>query len=174
MCCVSEVSLEFTVAALLYEILQFWFPCTYAISKLHCSLSFPQIAHLAKIKRSFKTFPSLKSPSWFVNSCQYCQYSFSCCWPPHSFRYFVMSAQAQRSRVIQLYKNLLYLGREYPQGYEYFRTRCHNAFMKNKDIQGEQVRWAATKKIFVILFLGGGMVSEGGLHHQRAGGSVHA
>ena len=125
-------------------------------------------------KRSFKTFPSLKSPSWFVNSCQYCQYSFSCCWPPHSFRYFVMSAQAQRSRVIQLYKNLLYLGREYPQGYEYFRTRCHNAFMKNKDIQGEQVRWAATKKIFIILFLGGGMVSEGGLHHQRAGGSLHA
>ena len=85
-----------------------------------------------------------------------------------------MSAQAQRSRVIQLYKNLLYLGREYPQGYEYFRTRCHNAFMKNKDIQGEQVRWAATKKIFVILFLGGGMVSEGGLYHQRARGSLHA
>ena len=46
-----------------------------------------------------------------------------------------MSAQAQRSRVIQLYKNLLYLGREYPQGYEYFRTRCHNAFMKNKDVR---------------------------------------
>ena len=172
MCCVSEVSLEFTVAALLYEILQFWFPVH--MQYQNCTALWAFLKSPILPKRSFKTFPSLKSSSWFVNSCQYCQYSFSCCWPPHSFRYFVMSAQAQRSRVIQLYKNLLYLGREYPQGYEYFRTRCHNAFMKNKDIQGEQVRWAATKNIFVILFLGGGMVSEGGLHHQRARGSLHA
>merc|ERR1712073_290758 len=68
----------------------------------------------------------------------------------YSFRYFVMSAQAQRSRVIQLYKNLLYLGREYPQGYDYFRTRCHNAFMKNKDIQGEQVEEWLAKGDYII------------------------
>ena len=49
-----------------------------------------------------------------------------------------MSSLALRPRVIQLYKNLLYLGRDYPQGYDYFRTRCHNAFMKNKDIKGEK------------------------------------
>ena len=55
----------------------------------------------------------------------------------HLYRILIMSSQ--RSRVIQLYKNLLHLGREYPQGYDYFRSRCHNAFMKNRDVKGEQV-----------------------------------
>ncbi|KAK8386125.1 hypothetical protein O3P69_010689 [Scylla paramamosain] len=39
---------------------------------------------------------------------------------------------SQRSQVIQLYKNLLYLGREYPMGYEYFREKLKNAFLKNR------------------------------------------
>ncbi|XP_076334188.1 electron transfer flavoprotein regulatory factor 1-like [Tachypleus tridentatus] len=39
-----------------------------------------------------------------------------------------------RSRVIQLYKNLLYLGRDYPKGYDYFRARLKAAFMKNKEV----------------------------------------
>jgi len=52
------------------------------------------------------------------------------------FRILIMSSQ--RSRVIQLYKNLLHLGREYPQGYDYFRSKCHNAFTKNKNIKGEE------------------------------------
>ena len=47
---------------------------------------------------------------------------------------------SQRSRVIQLYKNLLYLGREYPQGYDYFRGKCHAAFMRNKGLEGPQVK----------------------------------
>ena len=42
--------------------------------------------------------------------------------------------------MIQLYKNLLHLGRDYPQGYDYFRGKCHNAFMRNKDLEGKQVR----------------------------------
>ncbi|OON18052.1 hypothetical protein X801_06098, partial [Opisthorchis viverrini] len=29
---------------------------------------------------------------------------------------------------------LLYLGREYPKGAEYFRKRLHNAFWKNRDV----------------------------------------
>ena len=29
---------------------------------------------------------------------------------------------------------LLWLGREYPKGEQYFREKCHNAFMKNKDV----------------------------------------
>ena len=28
---------------------------------------------------------------------------------------------------------LLYLGREYPLGYKYFRDRCHRSFEKNKN-----------------------------------------
>lgn len=29
---------------------------------------------------------------------------------------------------------MLYLGREYPKGYDYFRTRLKDAFMKNKHV----------------------------------------
>ena len=54
------------------------------------------------------------------------------------FRFFIMSSQ--RSRVIQLYKNLLHLGKDYPQGYQYFRGKCHGAFIRNKDIEGDQVK----------------------------------
>ncbi|ATY62834.1 NADH-ubiquinone oxidoreductase complex 1 LYR family [Cordyceps militaris] len=34
-----------------------------------------------------------------------------------------------RHQVIAIYKELLYLGREYPLGYGYFRPRLHKAFM---------------------------------------------
>jgi len=34
-----------------------------------------------------------------------------------------------RRQVISIYKELLYLGREYPLGYDYFRPRLHKAFM---------------------------------------------
>ncbi|KAJ4263040.1 hypothetical protein ACHAPJ_004990 [Fusarium lateritium] len=34
-----------------------------------------------------------------------------------------------RRQVIALYKELLYLGREYPLGFEYFRPRLHKAFI---------------------------------------------
>ncbi|TFB00059.1 LYR motif-containing protein 5 [Trichoderma ghanense] len=34
-----------------------------------------------------------------------------------------------RRQVIAIYKELLYLGREYPLGYNYFRPRLHKAFM---------------------------------------------
>lgn len=36
---------------------------------------------------------------------------------------------ALRHQVIAIYKELLYLGREYPLGYGYFRPRLHKAFM---------------------------------------------
>ncbi|KAG8426703.1 hypothetical protein J3459_007879 [Metarhizium acridum] len=34
-----------------------------------------------------------------------------------------------RRQVINIYKELLYLGREYPLGYRYFQPRLHKAFM---------------------------------------------
>ncbi|XP_043489931.1 trafficking protein particle complex subunit 2-like protein [Polistes fuscatus] len=40
---------------------------------------------------------------------------------------------SQRSKVIQLYKTLLYMGRDYPKGYEYFKVRLRRAFNKNKE-----------------------------------------
>ncbi|ROW16047.1 hypothetical protein VPNG_02503 [Cytospora leucostoma] len=33
---------------------------------------------------------------------------------------------------------LLYLGREYPQGYDFFRPRLHKAFMGNAGLRDEQ------------------------------------
>lgn len=27
------------------------------------------------------------------------------------------------------------MGRDYPEGYEYFRKRCYNAFRRNKDVE---------------------------------------
>lgn len=33
---------------------------------------------------------------------------------------------------------LLYLGRDYPQGYDFFRPRLHKAFMRNAGLRDEQ------------------------------------
>lgn len=56
-----------------------------------------------------------------------------------------------RPQVIQLYKNLLYLGREYPKGYEFFREKLKKAFMKNKDVTDpEQIKVLISRGEFVI------------------------
>jgi len=39
-----------------------------------------------------------------------------------------------RHRVIRIYKELLYLGRDYPQGYNYFRNRLHTAFASQRHV----------------------------------------
>ncbi|XP_076861037.1 LYR motif-containing protein 5A [Brachyhypopomus gauderio] len=56
-----------------------------------------------------------------------------------------------RGEVIRLYKNLLYLGREYPKGAVYFRERLKTAFMKNKDVSDpEKIRKLVDRGDFVI------------------------
>ncbi|KAF1946572.1 LYR motif-containing protein 5A [Clathrospora elynae] len=42
-----------------------------------------------------------------------------------------------RHQVIRIYKDLLFMGREYPQGYEYFRTRLHKAFSSQMHLTDE-------------------------------------
>ncbi|KAH9880106.1 hypothetical protein J1614_002132 [Plenodomus biglobosus] len=42
-----------------------------------------------------------------------------------------------RHQVIRIYKELLYLGRDYPQGYDYFRNRLHKAFASQQHITDE-------------------------------------
>jgi hypothetical protein len=42
-----------------------------------------------------------------------------------------------RYQVIRIYKELLYLGREYPLGYEYFRPRLHKAFSSKANLTNE-------------------------------------
>ena len=45
------------------------------------------------------------------------------------------------------------MGRDYPLGYEYFRQKTHNAFMRNKDIKDP-------KKIEELLKFGDYIVNE--------------
>ncbi|XP_049867945.1 electron transfer flavoprotein regulatory factor 1 [Pectinophora gossypiella] len=42
-------------------------------------------------------------------------------------------AQPQRKAVLNLYKTLLFLGRDWPQGYDLFRKRLHKVFTKNSE-----------------------------------------
>jgi len=42
-----------------------------------------------------------------------------------------------RHKVVRIYKELLYLGREYPLGYTYFRSRLHAAFISKAALSGE-------------------------------------
>lgn len=42
-----------------------------------------------------------------------------------------------RYQVIRIYKELLYLGREYPLGYDYFRPRLHKAFANKANLTNE-------------------------------------
>ncbi|OQE24383.1 hypothetical protein PENSTE_c007G06670 [Penicillium steckii] len=48
-----------------------------------------------------------------------------------------MVAAELRGQVITVYKELLFLGREYPLGYQYFRDRLHRAFSKQSHITNE-------------------------------------
>lgn len=42
-----------------------------------------------------------------------------------------------RYQVIRIYKELLYLGREYPLGYDFFRPRLHKAFSSKASLTDE-------------------------------------
>ncbi|XP_005992341.1 electron transfer flavoprotein regulatory factor 1 [Latimeria chalumnae] len=60
-------------------------------------------------------------------------------------------ANPLRSEVVKLYKNLLYLGREYPKGADYFRDRLKNAFMKNRDVKDpEKIKELIARGEYVI------------------------
>ncbi|KAL8944195.1 MAG: hypothetical protein Q9216_000619 [Gyalolechia sp. 2 TL-2023] len=43
-----------------------------------------------------------------------------------------------RHQVINIYKELLYLGREYPLGYPYFRERLRGAFISQSTLQDQE------------------------------------
>jgi len=51
---------------------------------------------------------------------------------------FDMPSPALRHRVIRIYKELLYLGREYPLGFDYFRPRLHKAFSAKANLQDDE------------------------------------
>jgi len=56
-----------------------------------------------------------------------------------------------RPQVIQLYKNLLWLGREYPAGADFFNTRLKKAFMNNRnETNPEKIQEMIGRGEFVI------------------------
>ncbi|KAI8624369.1 LYR family protein [Xylariaceae sp. FL1651] len=63
-----------------------------------------------------------------------------------------------RRQVVAIYKELLYLGKDYPLGFSYFRPRLHRAFMANaqlrdkKDIQKGIARAEFVKKEIEALY----------------------
>ncbi|NXB39086.1 ETFR1 factor, partial [Eulacestoma nigropectus] len=60
-------------------------------------------------------------------------------------------ANSLRGEVVKLYKNLLYLGREYPKGTDYFRSRLKAAFLKNKDeTDPEKIKQLIARGEFVV------------------------
>lgn len=56
-----------------------------------------------------------------------------------------------RFAVKHLYKQLLYLGRDYPAGEEYFKKKLKQAFLKNKDVSDpEKIKMLIARGEYVI------------------------
>ena len=60
-------------------------------------------------------------------------------------------ANPVRGEVLNLYKNLLYLGRDYPKGADYFKRCLKNVFLKNKDVKDpEKIKELIERGKFVM------------------------
>ncbi|KAI6646147.1 LYR motif-containing protein 5 [Oopsacas minuta] len=58
---------------------------------------------------------------------------------------------SQRRVVLQLYRELLFMGREYPMGFLFFRERLRKVFQKNKTVEDyEQISNLIKRGNFVI------------------------
>ncbi|KNC96016.1 uncharacterized protein SPPG_08612 [Spizellomyces punctatus DAOM BR117] len=56
-----------------------------------------------------------------------------------------------RGQVRSLYKQLLFIGREYPAGFEFYRARLKAAFLKKRDLSDpEDIRKALRQGEFVL------------------------
>ncbi|RAH87020.1 hypothetical protein BO86DRAFT_76342 [Aspergillus japonicus CBS 114.51] len=61
-----------------------------------------------------------------------------------------MTSSELRYQVINIYKELLFLGRNYPLGYDYFRNRLHKAFSSQAHLDNEeQIRKGIARAEFV-------------------------
>ncbi|KAI4130391.1 MAG: hypothetical protein LQ347_003399 [Umbilicaria vellea] len=57
---------------------------------------------------------------------------------------------ALRQQVLNIYKELLYLGREYPLGYSYFKPRLHKAFASQAELKDvEEIKKGIERAEFV-------------------------
>lgn len=61
------------------------------------------------------------------------------------------SSNNLRFAVKHLYKQLLYLGKDYPMGEQYFKNKVRQAFMKNKDVRDpEKIKMLIARGEYVI------------------------
>ncbi|XP_037503172.1 electron transfer flavoprotein regulatory factor 1 isoform X1 [Rhipicephalus sanguineus] len=73
------------------------------------------------------------------------------CSGPSNVTYCRITMASVRGQVVQLYKNLLHLGRDYPKGYDYFRSRLKAAFLKNRDVKDpEQLTMLLARGQYII------------------------
>ncbi|KAJ5454451.1 LYR motif-containing protein 5A, partial [Penicillium daleae] len=74
-----------------------------------------------------------------------------------------------RRQVINVYKELLWLGREYPLGYQYFRDRLHRAFAGQAHLTDEdQIRKGIARAEFVKKGKISGLYKGRSIHHANA------
>ncbi|XP_025717308.1 electron transfer flavoprotein regulatory factor 1-like [Callorhinus ursinus] len=59
-------------------------------------------------------------------------------------------ANSLRGEVLNLYKNLLYLRRDYPKGTDYFKRCLKNVFLKNKDVKNPEIKELIGRGEFVM------------------------
>ncbi|EHB01177.1 LYR motif-containing protein 5 [Heterocephalus glaber] len=61
-------------------------------------------------------------------------------------------ANSLRGEVLYLYKNLLYLGQDYPKGADHLKRLLKNVFLKNKDVgkDPEKIREPIERDEFVM------------------------
>lgn len=61
------------------------------------------------------------------------------------------SSNNLRFAVKHLYKQLLYLGKDYPMGEQYFKNKVRQAFMKNKNVRDpEKIKMLIARGEYVI------------------------
>ncbi|XP_060880030.1 LYR motif-containing protein 5B isoform X1 [Metopolophium dirhodum] len=64
-----------------------------------------------------------------------------------------MSKEYESVKILQWFgfRKLLYMGRDYPQGYDFFRSRLKKAFQRNSDISDpEQIKMLVKRGEFVV------------------------
>ncbi|XP_040571365.1 electron transfer flavoprotein regulatory factor 1 [Lepeophtheirus salmonis] len=58
---------------------------------------------------------------------------------------------SQRSKVISLYKQLIYLGKDYPKDPSSFQRKCHDAFARNKNLSDpDEIEACITKGEYIV------------------------
>ncbi|KAI6177196.1 putative LYR motif-containing protein 5 [Aphelenchoides bicaudatus] len=60
-------------------------------------------------------------------------------------------ASSYKTKVLQVYKTLYYMGKDYPAGPQWFHTRLNKAFVRNKEISDpKEIKHLVDRAEFVV------------------------